>query len=43
MEPRRFCKKCLIRDLADEEQKDLKKYIDVIKQQDRVSDEKYEE
>ena len=28
MEPRRFCKKCLIRDLADEEQKDLKKYIE---------------
>ena len=42
MEERRFCKKCLIRDLAVEEQKDLQKYIDVIKKQDRVSDELYE-
>ena len=43
MDPKRFCKKCLIRDLAVEEQKDLQKYIDVIKKQDRVSDEVYEE
>lgn len=42
MEPKRFCKKCLIRDLAVEEQKDLQKYIDVIKKQDRVNDEVYE-
>lgn len=37
----RFCSKCLIRDLAEEQQKNLKKYLDVIKQRDRVSEEVY--
>lgn len=41
-EMKRFCKKCLIRDLAETEQGDLKKYLAVIKQQDKVSDEIYE-
>lgn len=42
MEQKRVCKKCLLRDLAAEDQKDLQKYLAVIKRQDRVSDETYE-
>ena len=39
---KRICKKCLLRDLAAEEQKDLTKYLSVIKKQDKVKDEVYE-
>ena len=39
---KRVCKKCFLRDLAAEDQKDLKKYLDVIKKQDRANDEEYE-
>lgn len=42
MKEKRICRKCLLQDLAEEEQKDLKKYLSVIKKQDRVSDEEYE-
>lgn len=39
---KRICKKCLLRDLAAEDQKDLQKYLNVIKKQDRASDDEYE-
>ena len=38
----RICKKCLLRDLAKEDQKDLKKYLNAIKPADRASEELYE-
>ena len=34
----RRCIRCLLRDLAEEDQKDLKKYLDAIKREDRASD-----
>lgn len=43
MEERRICKKCLLRDLAAKDQKNLSKYLAVIKKQDKVSDEVYEQ
>lgn len=43
MDIRRVCKKCLFRDMAEEDIKNLQKYIDVIKPEDRVDDKKYEE
>ena len=33
---KRKCKRCLIRDMAEEDRKDLEKYIDAIKPQDRA-------
>ena len=42
MENVRICKKCLLRDLAEEDQKDLKKYLAAIKPEDRASEEVYE-
>ena len=42
MAEKRICRKCLLQDLAEEEQKDLKKYLGVIKKQDRVPDAEYE-
>ena len=42
MENVRICKKCLLRDLAEEDQKDLKKYLAAIKHEDRASEEVYE-
>ncbi len=38
----RICKKCLVRDLAVQDQKDLKKYLNAIKAQDRVQENVYE-
>lgn len=38
----RICKKCLLRDLAEEDQKDLKKYLAAIHEADRASAEVYE-
>ena len=38
----RICKKCLLRDLAIEDQKNIKRYLDAIKPQDRVPEETYE-
>lgn len=43
MEQMRICKKCLLRDQAKEEQKELEKYLSVIKMEDRVLDEVYEQ
>lgn len=40
--PERICKKCLLRDLAEEDQKDLKKYLAAIKEADRATEELYE-
>lgn len=42
MELRRICKKCLLRDMQESEQGELKKYLSVIKPQDKVSHEVYE-
>ena len=42
MDDVRICKKCLLRDLAEEDQKELKKYLAAIKPKDRASDEVYE-
>lgn len=39
----RICKKCLLRDLAAKDQKNIGKYIDAIKPQDRTDGEAYEE
>lgn len=39
----RICKKCLLRDLAIEDQKNIKRYIDAIKPQDRTKESAYEE
>lgn len=39
----RICKKCFLRDLAEEDQKDLKKYLAAIKPKDRASEAMYEE
>jgi len=41
--PVRICKQCLLRDLAAEDQKDLQKYLAVIKPQDRANEALYEE
>ena len=38
----RICKRCLIRDLAEEDQKDLKKYLDRIRGEDRAEETVYE-
>ena len=38
-----ICKKCLLRDLAAEDQKDIKRYLDAIKRQDRVDGQVYEQ
>lgn len=39
----RICKKCLLRDLAEEDQKDLQKYLAAIKEADRAPEALYEE
>ena len=39
---KRICKKCLLRDLAIEDQKNIKRYLDAIKPHDRVEEEVYE-
>lgn len=39
---KRICKKCLLRDLAVEDQKNIQKYIEVIKEQDRTEKAVYE-
>lgn len=39
---KRICKKCFLRDLALEDQKDLQKYLNAIKKKDRVEDAVYE-
>ena len=41
-EKKRVCKACLLRDLAEEDQKDLKKYLSLIKEKDRVDEAEYE-
>lgn len=38
----RICKKCLLRDLAAEDQKNIKSYIDAIKPRDRTDGKAYE-
>lgn len=38
---KRICRGCLIRDLAEEDQKDLKKYLDRIRTEDRAGEEEY--
>jgi hypothetical protein len=40
---RRICKRCLLRDLAEEDQKDLSKYLAAIKEPDRAPEKQYEE
>lgn len=40
---RKTCIRCLLRDMAEEDAANLKKYIDVIKMNDRVDEGKYEE
>lgn len=37
------CKMCLLRDLAEKDQKELKKYLAVIKPSERATEELYEE
>lgn len=39
----RICKKCLLRDLAAKDQKNIKRYLDAIKPQDRADEKTYEE
>ena len=39
---RRICKACLFRDLAEKDQKELKKYLSRIKEQDRADEREYE-
>lgn len=38
----RICKKCLLRDLAAKDQKNIKRYLDAIKPQDHAEEEIYE-
>lgn len=37
-----FCKKCLLRDMAEEDARHLERYREAIKPGDRVDDEEYE-
>lgn len=39
----RICKKCLFREMAEEDAVNLEKYIAAIKNEDRVNEDKYEE
>jgi hypothetical protein len=39
---KRICKKCLLRDMAEQDQKNLKKYLSAIKEEDRVNEAAYE-
>lgn len=39
----RICKKCLLRDLAMEDQKHIQRYLDAIRQQDRADEQIYEQ
>ncbi len=39
---KKICRRCLIRDLAAEDQKNLLKYLEIIKPQDRAEPEVYE-
>lgn len=39
----KICKKCLLRDLAAKDQKEIGRYIAAIKKQDRVREEIYEQ
>lgn len=41
-EKKRICVRCLLRDLAEEDQKDLKKYLAMIKPADRAEEGEYE-
>ncbi len=41
-EDKRICRRCLIRDLAEEDQKDLLRYLDIIKEPDRADQALYE-
>ena len=43
MENRRICKKCLLQDFEGEEREKWKKYLEVIKKEDRTKQEVYEE
>lgn len=38
----RFCKNCLLMDQAEEDQKDLKKYLSVIRDEDKTDEKLYE-
>lgn len=40
---KRVCKKCLLRDLAAADQKNIKRYLDAIKRQDRADEQVYEQ
>ena len=39
---KRICIKCLLRDMAEQDQKNLKKYLSAIKEEDRVNEAAYE-
>ena len=39
---KRICRRCLLRDFAIEDQKDLRKYLERVRREDRAEDEEYE-
>lgn len=41
-DPRRVCRRCLLRDLAEEDRANLEKYLSVIKEPDRADPQEYE-
>lgn len=41
-EKNRICPRCLIRDLAEEDQKDLRVYLERIRPEDRADEDEYE-
>ena len=38
---KRICRRCLLRDLAEEDQKDLQKYLDRVRKEDRAGEGEY--
>ncbi len=40
---KRICKKCLLRELAVKDQKNIQRYLEAIKEKDRVQEQVYEE
>ncbi len=38
----RICKKCFLKDLSAEDQKNMQRYLDAVKKQDRTKDSVYE-
>ena len=41
-EKKRICPRCLIRDLAEEDRKDLRVYLERIRKEDRADEKEYE-